>query len=398
MFISPRESGELVDVQEQRQADIERLIRGGIGTMRLRAIAILVVISVCAVAGRVYASPCHQFTIARSVPLGFGTPFDVLSESNAPLVTGDCADAGIAVSVGASGQAVYRYGYLADQGQWKKLELAGTPYGGDWLLGPGSVTLPRPAASDATVSFIAFTCTQVGGFIQWKCGCRHYYCDVPMWQLQSFRYGAAPPQPEVLTPRDNQIFSRAGEIRPDGSIILLDGHVVHTTNFWTRMLPERFPSDFTSPINYAAGRMDVRLEVLSMASPLPFFYEICLENGTHGMDGWGETCTKPKSAWITGPGIYTWSDDRPPDHWWQNERRFDWQGGRPKRITINLQKPASRIERLSAKIRSWAGYFEHVPVAPDVAHGEIFIDDDLPLDVHLTIIFTPAGKPFAGFD
>jgi hypothetical protein len=39
-----------------------------------------------------------------------------------------------------------------------------------------------------------------------------------------------------------------------------------------------------------------------------------------------------------------------------------------------------------------------VPVAPDVAHGEIFIDDDLPLDVHLTIIFTPAGKPFAGFD
>jgi hypothetical protein len=258
----------LVDVLEQRQADIERLIRGGIGTMRLRAIAILVVISVCAVAGRVYASPCHQFTIARSVPLGFGTPFDVLSESNAPLVTGDCADAGIAVSVGASGQAVYRYG--------------------DWLLGPGSVTLPRPAASDATVSFIAFTCTQVGGFIQWKCGCRHYYCDVPMWQLQSFRYGAAPPQPEVLTPRDNQIFSRAGEIRPDGSIILLDGHVVHTTNFWTRMLPERFPSDLTSPINYAAGRMDVRLEVLSMASPLPFFYEICLENGTHGMDGWGE--------------------------------------------------------------------------------------------------------------
>ena len=34
-----------------------------------------------------------------------------------------------------------------------------------------------------------------------------------MWQLESFRYGAAPPQPEVLTRQDDQIFSRAGEIR-----------------------------------------------------------------------------------------------------------------------------------------------------------------------------------------
>jgi hypothetical protein len=27
-----------------------------------------------------------------------------------------------------------------------------------------------------------------------------------------------------------------------------------------------------------------------------------------------------------------------------------------------------------------------------------YLDDDLPLDINLTIIFTPEGKPFAGFD
>jgi hypothetical protein len=339
--------------------------------MRAITFALLVMmISAAAWAGRAYASPCHQFTVASAVPSGFGVPFDVLSEGNAPLITGDCTDGGVAVSVGAETQAVYRYGYIVDGGQWKRLELAGAPYTGDWLLGRASVTLPRPAAADASVSFIAFTCTRIGGFVEWKCGCRHYYCDVPMWQLQQFRYGPAPPQPEALTARDEAFFSRAGEIRPDGSMILLDGHIVHTTNFWTRVLPDRVPSDFTSPVNYAGGRMDVRLEVLSMADSVPFFYEICFENGAHGMDGWGETCTQTKAAWITGPGVYTWSDPRPPDHWWQNRQRFDWQGGQRKRITINYRS----------------------------AEGEVFIDDDLPLDVRLTIIFTPAGKPFAGFN
>jgi hypothetical protein len=339
--------------------------------MRAITIALLVmVIAAGAGAGRADASPCHQFTVARAVPLGFGVPFDVLSEGNAPLITGDCADDGVAVSVGEPAQAVYRFAYIADGGRWKRVELHGTPYAGDYLLGGASATLPRPATADAPLSFIAFTCTPIGGFIEWKCGCRSYYCDVPMWQLQQFSYAAPPPQPEALTAQDDQFFARAGEIRPDGSMILLDGHIVHTTNFWTRVLPDRVPSNFTSPVNYAGGRMDVRLEVLSMSGSVPFYYEICFENGTHGMDGWGETCTQPKAAWVTGPGIYTWSDRRPPDHWWQNSQRFDWQGGKPKRITINYR----------------------------AAKGEIYIDDDLPLDVRLTLIFTPAGKPFAGFD
>jgi hypothetical protein len=367
--------------------------------MRTITFAILVtVISACGGAGPAYASPCHQFTIALAVPPGFGVPFDVLSDGNAPLITGDCADGGIAVSVGTPGQAVYRYGYVTDGGQWKKVELGGTSYGGDWLLGPARVTLSRPAAPNTAVSFTAFTCTRIGGFIQWKCGCRNYYCDVPMWQLQEFRYAAPPPQPEVRTPDEDGFFARAGEIRSDGSMILLDGHIVQTTNFWTRVLPDRVPSDFTSPVNYAGGRMDVRLEVLSMAHSVPFFYEICFENGTHGTDGWGETCSVPKAAWITGPGVYTWTDRRPPDQWWKNSRKFNWQGGKRKRITVNLQQLTSRIQRLKALIRGWAAYFNHVPVAPDAAHGVIFIDDDLPLDVHLTIIFTPEGKSFAGFN
>ena len=397
-------------------------LRCWIGTARMRAIACAILamaIWACGGAERAYASPCHQFTIARAVPLGFGVPYDVLSEGNAPLITGDCTEGGIAVSVGAPGQAVYRYGYLLDGGQWTKLELGGTPSGGDWLSGGASVTLPRPAAADAATSFLAFTCTRIGGFIEWKCGCRHYYCDVPMWQLQQFRYDAAPPEPEVLTADDDQFFTRTGEIRPDGSMVLLDGHIVQTTNFWTRVLPDRVPSDFTSPVNFAGGRMDVRLEVLAMghsvpsvglaeidaragaialrgadrigpprsilpiaASPswtsritstrprTPFYYEICFENGTHGIDGWGETCRHPNAAWITAPGVYTWNAGRPPDQWWQNARRFDWQGGQPKRITINFRGP----------------------------HGEVFLDDDLPLDINMTIIFTPEGKPFAGFD
>jgi hypothetical protein len=365
----------------------------------MRAIAFAVVVMVawaCGGAGRAHASPCHQLTIADTVPLGFGAPFDVLSESSAPLITGNCTGAGIALSVGVQGQVVYRYGYVADRGHWQRVQLGGTPYAADWLSGPASVTLPPPAESDATVSFIAFTCTRIGGFIKWKCGCRDYYCDAPMWQLQRFRYGAAPPQPEVLTPGDDDFFSRAGEIRPDGSMILLDGHIVSTTNFWTRVLPARVPSNLTSPVNYAGGRMDVRLEVLSMAGSMPFSYEICFENGNHGMDGWGETCTQPKAAWITGPGVYTWTDPRPPDHWWQNSRPFDWQGGKPKRITINYSTPAKWTERLKTKLRRWAWSFDRVSVVRDTSL--LFIDDDLPLDVHLTIIFTPAGKPFAGFN
>jgi hypothetical protein len=385
------------ELLQKRKADVGPLIFGT-GTARMQAItcAILVVLILAfGSAGRAHAAPCHQFTIARTVPPGFGAPFDVLSEGNAPLITGDCAAAGIAVSVGTQGQKVYRYGYIADRGQWQKLELAGTPYGDDWLRGPALVTLPRPADLDATVSFLAFTCTPIGGFIPWKCGCRDYYCYAPMWQLQTFRYGAAPPQPEVLTPNADDFFARAGEIRPDGSMILLDGHIVHTTNFWTRMLPDRVPSDFTSPINYTGGGMDVRLEVISMAGSVPFFYEVCLENGNHGMDGWGETCTQLNAPKITSPGIYTWSGGRPFDHWWQNDRRFDWQGGKRKRITINYNQPASRLERWKAKIQSWARYVSHTPGTPDPT---LYVDDDLPLEVRLTIILTPEGKPFAGFD
>ena len=100
--------------------------------MRVITLAILVMaISAGGGAGRAYASPCHQLTIARTVPLSFGAPFDVLAEGTAPLITGDCVDAGIAVSVGEEGQAVYRYAYVVDGGQWKKVELGGTPSAGD---------------------------------------------------------------------------------------------------------------------------------------------------------------------------------------------------------------------------------------------------------------------------
>ena len=114
----------------------------------------------------------------------------------------------------------------------------------------------------------------------------------------------------------------------------------------------------------------MRLEVFSMAKRVPFFYQICFENGTHGKNGWEETCDGGvQESWITAPGVYTWSA-RSPNSWWKNEHGFSWSGGARKRITNNFR----------------------------AATGEVFLDDDLPLDVRLTIIVTPAGKPFAGFD
>ncbi len=317
------------------------------------------------------AVPCHQYTIARAVPIGFGMPFDVLSPENAPLITGDCTEGGVSVTVGDGNQAVYRFGYVADGGVWKKITLTGdAALGGDWIMGLAHTSLPWASATHPDITMLAYTCSYLGDFIEWKCGCRHYYCEQPMWQLQTFRYGALVPQPERTAPANEPFFSRAGKVRPDGSMILLDGRILHTTNFWTRILPDSVPNDFASPVNYADGRMDVRLEVFSMAKRVPFFYEICFENGTHGKNGWGETCEADvQGSWITAPGVYTWSD-RSPSRWWKNKRGFSWSGGESKRITNNFR----------------------------AATGEVFLDDDLPLDVRLTIIVTPAGKPFAGFD
>jgi hypothetical protein len=162
-------------------------------------------------------------------------------------------------------------------------------------------------------------------------------------------------------------------------MILLDGRFKQTTNFWTRELPKSIPVDFTSPVDYANGGMDVRLELFSVGKVHPAFYQICFENGTHGMDGWGETCTSDKELEISAPGTYQWTSAfrlfglpvarRRPVQWWRNVRGFDWAAGAPKRITINYR----------------------------AASGEIFLDDGLPYDLRLTIIFTPAGRPFAGF-
>jgi hypothetical protein len=334
--------------------------------------------------GSARAADCYLLTIAGIVPIGFGAPFDVLSPYNEPLVTGDCTEQGIQVQLGSDygDQVVYHRGYVLRKGEWQPVDLAGRAKADDpaWLHSGARTTIALAAEERAgTIFMLVYTCQHIGGFIKWKCGCRHYYCEVPMWQLQEFRYGATPPQPIRTDPAHEPVFEHAGEIRPDGSMILLDGRIKQTTNFWTRELPKTIPADFTSPVDYTNGRMDVRLELFSVGKVNPAVYEICFENGTHGMDGWGETCTHDKKIYISAPGIYQWTSvyrllglpvvRRRPVQWWRNARGFDWAGGAPKRITINYR----------------------------TAYGEIFPDDALPYDLRLTIIFTPAGRPFAGF-
>ena len=334
--------------------------------------------------GSARATDCYLLTIADAVPIGFGAPFDVLSPYNEPLVTGDCTEQGIQVKLGSDYgvQAVYHQGYVWRADEWQPVVFAGRANGDntEWLQSGAQTTIAlTPEERTRPIFVLVYTCQHLGGFIKWKCGCRHYYCEVPMWQLQEFRYGATPPEATRIDPAHEPFFEHAGEIRPDGSMIILDGRIKQTTNFWTRQLPQSIPADFTSPVDYADGRMDVRLELFSVGKVHPAFYEICFENGVHGMDGWGETCLKDKASEISAPGIYEWTSKfslfglrlvlRRPVQWWRNERGFDWAGGAPKRITINYR----------------------------AASGEIFLDDGLPYDLRLTIIFTPAGKPFAGF-
>ena len=334
--------------------------------------------------GSARATECHLLTIADVVPIGFGAPFDVLSPYDEPLVTGDCTENGIEVKLGSDYgvQAVYPQGYLWRAGEWQPIDFDGQANGDDagWLQSGAHTRIALTAEEkENTVFMLVYTCQYLGGFIKWKCGCRHYYCEQPMWQLQEFRYGAMPPEPTRVDPAQEPWFEHAGEIRPDGSMIVLDGRIKQTTNFWTRQLPPSIPADLTSPVDYAGGRMDVRLELFSVGKVHPASYEICFENGTHGIDGWGETCTSDPKSEISAPGVYQWTSTfrlfgiglalRPPAWWWKNVRGFNWAGGAPKRITINYRGPS----------------------------GEIFLDDGLPYDLRLTIIFTPAGKPFAGF-
>jgi hypothetical protein len=334
--------------------------------------------------GSAWATDCYLLTIADAVPIGFGAPFNVLSPYNEPLVTGDCTEQGIQVKLGSDYgvQAVYHQGYVWRGDEWQPVVFAGRANGDNtgWLQSGAQTTIAlTPEEQTHPVFILAYTCQHLGGFIKWKCGCRHYYCEVPMWQLQEFRYGATPPESTRIDPAHESFFAHAGEIRPDGSMIILDGRIKQTTNFWTRQLPQSIPADFTSPVDYADGRMDVRLELLSVGKVHPALYEICFENGMHGMDGWGETCLKDKASEISAPGVYEWTSKfrlfglrlflRRPVQWWRNVRGFNWSGGASKRITINYRAAA----------------------------GEIFLDDALPYDLRLTIIFTPAGKPFAGF-
>ena len=307
--------------------------------------------------GSARATDCYLLTIAGTVPIGFGMPFDMLSPYNEPVVTGDCTEEGIQVKVGSDYgvQAVYHEGYVWRAGEWQTIDFTGQANGDDpgWLQSGAHTTIALTSEEKKqTIFVLAYTCQYLGGFIKWKCGCRHYYCEVPMWQLQEFQYGAKPPEPIWIDPAHEPLFEHAGQIRPDGSMILLDGRIKQTTNFWTRELPQSIPADFTSPVDYADGRMDVRLELFSVGKVHPAFYEICFENGTHGIDGWGETCTHDDESEISAPGIYQWTSRfrvfglslalRQPAQWWKNVRGFNWAGGGPKRITINYRAAVRR--------------------------------------------------------
>ncbi len=191
-----------------------------------------------------------------------------------------------------------------------------------------------------------------------------------------------------------QTFDITKADNPDQStkeLLLIDEIIVHEQDtsmvkkmgFSEFMLPEKAPSDWTSPIAYKDGTVYFRATILTKPSNTPIHYQLGFqwEGGCNG-HYFKEKFPNNRLVTIKKPGTYTWQQDIPS--WWeqdcQEQDPIDW---------------TKRISRLLAVV------WDETPRVMDDRWGfqreDMNFDLYYPMVTHLQAVLVAPGETFSGW-
>ena len=126
------------------------------------------------------------------------------------------------------------------------------------------------------------------------------------------------------------------------------------------------PPDWTSPVNYAGGRVFVRLDILTKPSALPTAAQICIWRSSFTE----ETCSSSKT--FTAPGVQ-WIDYGVPNSWWKKDGSWSWTTPfSPTRIMLKDAASGKLLLSQNCGLSCYTGtdLASHVPIT---MHAEAIV-------------------------
>jgi glucose/arabinose dehydrogenase len=143
---------------------------------------------------------CTLYSSSSPIPTGFGSPFNVVNNSNQNMMNASCSTNGTQpVTLGNGSQLTYIYktGYVLRNKEWQQVNYTGTNLlYSNWYAGnaTGSLNLTTAELTQGTY-FLSYQCQWTQGSPSstsgqtgvWKCGCRTAACtgtNGNKWQVQ----------------------------------------------------------------------------------------------------------------------------------------------------------------------------------------------------------------------
>ncbi len=143
-----------------------------------------------------------------------------------------------------------------------------------------------------------------------------------------------------------------------------NGTFTATKNAYARPT-DASPADFTSPVNYAAGRVYWRLQVTSKPSNKPMLFQICMWRHTPGKTDYRyETCSAEAAMPVSTNGT-SYADLGIWRNWWTLPTGWDWTK-KPDVVRIMIKDAGSKRLMMSTVCGSYcytgSDIDQHVPI------------------------------------
>jgi parallel beta-helix repeat protein len=137
---------------------------------------------------------CHLLDSSKTIPAGFGAPYNVLSSGKELLLKVNCShtSASFPVGNGSNREYIYKQGYFWNGSNWENFTLNCPDLAeGAWCIGKANYSSEISDISQ-TNYHVAYVCnwtisTSSANAGEWKCGCRDFLCATNYWNLQAFR-------------------------------------------------------------------------------------------------------------------------------------------------------------------------------------------------------------------
>ncbi len=165
------------------------------------------------------------------------------------------------------------------------------------------------------------------------------------------------------------------------NLLVLDATYTHDTGtmaFSFFDLPDGFPADLTSPIDYAAGTLYERLEVIDKPSDKGVTYQLCFFQDAHTSDN--HACVAQSGLAFSAPGAYEYSQEMTTI--WQYGV-IEWQRTLLDVMLVVKDGGGHPVDTRYGFDQDWDG-------SPDL--GLYY-----PMEVHYTAVIVPPGETFPGW-